>query len=48
MDIIQITMSFFSRIVKRFKAIGDLLTYNYLPETDEEKKPDGLFWIFNW
>ena len=48
MDIIQRTMAIFDALVQRVKTIGNMLAYNYLPATTQEKKSSGLFWIFNW
>ena len=48
MDVIQRTMALFDSLVQRIKAIGNVLTYNYLPATTAAEKSQGLFWIFNW
>jgi len=48
MDIIQRTVSLFSDLLQRIRAIGDWLRSTYLPVINEVEEPRGLFWIFNW
>ncbi len=47
MDVIQSTISLFSALLNRVRAIGNMLVTNYLPEIDEVEKKLGIFWIFN-
>ena len=47
MDVIQSTVSLFSTLLERVRAIGNMLISNYLPELDEVEKKLGIFWIFN-